>query len=74
MERSPIISSLFHIRVQSLLFTLAALDIFFILHAYQTTVAKGASVQLVYGFEYCILIIMIVNIFVKVCFVFLYFF
>ncbi|XP_077300629.1 septin interacting protein 3 isoform X2 [Arctopsyche grandis] len=65
MERSPVIGSLFHIRVQSLLLTLAGLDIFFIFHAYQTTVTKGASVQLVYGFEYCILIIMIVNIFIK---------
>lgn len=72
MERSPVIGTLFHIRVQSLLLTLAGLDIFFIFHAYQTTVTKGASVQLVYGFEYCILIIMIANIFIKVfskCFV-----
>ena len=49
MERSPSISALFHIRVISLAVLLGFLDINFIIHAYQSTLTKGASVQLVFG-------------------------
>ena len=45
---------------------LAHADFYFIHHAYQFTASKGPSVQLVFGFEYSILIIMIVNILIKV--------
>ncbi|XP_067012476.1 E3 ubiquitin-protein ligase synoviolin B isoform X2 [Anabrus simplex] len=65
MERSPVISWLFHIRVVSLLLMLGALDLHFVGHAYQSTVTKGASVQLVFGFEYAILFTIIVNICIK---------
>lgn len=65
MERSPVIGWLFHMRVLSLLTVLGALDYYFIGHAYQSTVTKGASVQLVFGFEYAILITMVVNIAIK---------
>nr|CAD7393045.1 unnamed protein product [Timema cristinae] len=65
MERSPDISWLFHIRVLSLLTLLGALDLHFVGHAYQSTVTKGASVQLVFGFEYAILLTIIVNISIK---------
>lgn len=65
MERSPVISWLFHIRVSSLLFLLAILDFFFVNLAYHSTIAKGASVQLVFGFEYAILLSVVVNIFLK---------
>lgn len=65
MERSPVIGRLFHLRILSLLTVLAHLDILFIMHAYESTVMLGASVQLVFGFEYAILIIMIVNITIK---------
>ena len=65
MERSPSISALFHIRVISLAALLAIIDINFILHAYQSTLSKGASVQLVFGFEYAILVIIIANTLVK---------
>lgn len=37
----------------------------FIDHAYQSTVTKGASVQLVFGFEYAILGTIIINIAIK---------
>ncbi|CAH2094627.1 unnamed protein product [Euphydryas editha] len=65
MERSPVIGWLFHIRILSLLMLLAHADLYFIHHAYAFTATKGPSVQLVFGFEYSILIIMIVNILIK---------
>ncbi|XP_047537281.1 E3 ubiquitin-protein ligase synoviolin [Vanessa atalanta] len=65
MERSPVIGWLFHIRILSLLMLLAQADLYFIHHAYAFTATKGPSVQLVFGFEYSILIIMIVNILIK---------
>lgn len=65
MERSPVISWLFHVRVLSLLAVLGFLDFHFIGHAYQSTITKGASVQLVFGFEYAILITMVINIAIK---------
>ncbi|GLV36329.1 septin interacting protein 3 [Carabus blaptoides fortunei] len=65
MERSPVIGWLFHVRVLSLLAVLGMLDFHFIGHAYQSTITKGASVQLVFGFEYAILITMVVNIAIK---------
>ncbi|KAJ8898048.1 hypothetical protein PR048_003408 [Dryococelus australis] len=65
MERSPVISWLFHIRVLSLLMMLGSLDMFFVSHAYQSTITKGASVQLVFGFEYAILLTIIINISIK---------
>ncbi|CAB3245815.1 unnamed protein product [Arctia plantaginis] len=65
MERSPVIGWLFHVRILTLLLLLANCDFYFIHHAYQFTASKGPSVQLVFGFEYSILIIMIVNILIK---------
>lgn len=56
---------LFHIRVLGLLLVLGMLDVYFVGHAYQSTVSKGASVQLVFGFEYAILITMAINISIK---------
>ncbi|WAR18781.1 SYVNB-like protein [Mya arenaria] len=51
MERSPVISYLFHIRVVSLLTFLSVVDAYSINYAYYSTLSKGASVQLVFGFE-----------------------
>ncbi|KAK6621529.1 hypothetical protein RUM44_001336 [Polyplax serrata] len=65
MERSPVISWIFHARVSALLIILVALDVLFICHAYQSTITKGASVQLVFGFEYAILTTIIFNIAIK---------
>lgn len=49
----------------ALLLLLACLDAAFIIVAYQSTVSKGASVQLVFGFEYAILATIILNITIK---------
>ncbi|KPJ18191.1 E3 ubiquitin-protein ligase synoviolin B [Papilio machaon] len=65
MERSPVIGLLFHLRILTLLTLLTHADFFFIHHAYQFTTSKGPSVQLVFGFEYSILLIMIINIVIK---------
>ncbi|RWS25700.1 E3 ubiquitin-protein ligase synoviolin B-like protein [Leptotrombidium deliense] len=65
MERSPNISLLFHVRVVSLLTLLGSLDILFVNLAYYTTLTKGASVQLVFGFEYAILLTVVINILLK---------
>ncbi|XP_035697938.1 E3 ubiquitin-protein ligase synoviolin-like [Branchiostoma floridae] len=65
MERSPVISWLFHIRVISLLLVLGCLDAMFISHAYHSTLIRGATVQLVFGFEYAILLTMVITTFVK---------
>lgn len=65
MERSPTISALFHLRVVSLNFLLALVDIQFIMHAYTSTLTKGPSVQLVFGFEYAILLTIVANTVVK---------
>ncbi|XP_068618913.1 E3 ubiquitin-protein ligase synoviolin A [Battus philenor] len=65
MERSPVIGVLFHVRILTLLTLLSHVDLYFIHHAYQFTTYKGPSVQLVFGFEYSILTIMICNILIK---------
>jgi len=65
MERSPVITVLFHLRVLSLALVLSSMDLFFIQHAYTSTLTKGASVQLVFGFEYAILLTIVINTLVK---------
>ncbi len=65
MERSPSISFAFHLRVISLAALLALVDINFILHAYTSTLTKGPSVQLVFGFEYAVLLTITANTLVK---------
>lgn len=65
MERSPIISWLFHFRIISLMCVLSLLDTYFVSHAYHSTVSGGASAQIVFGFEYMILLMIVVNIVIK---------
>ncbi|XP_072929884.1 E3 ubiquitin-protein ligase synoviolin [Epargyreus clarus] len=65
MERSPVIGWLFHVRIVTLMVLLSNADLYFIHHAYIFTAARGPSVQLVFGFEYSILIIMLLNIMIK---------
>uniref|UniRef100_A0A8C6SHA1 RING-type E3 ubiquitin transferase n=1 Tax=Neogobius melanostomus TaxID=47308 RepID=A0A8C6SHA1_9GOBI len=65
MERSPNISWLFHIRVLSLMALLAVLDFLFVNHACHSIITRGASVQLVFGFEYAILLTMVLTTFIK---------
>lgn len=49
----------------ALLAVLGYMDYLFVGHAYQSTITKGASVQLVFGFEYAILLTIICNIGIK---------
>ncbi|GFN97115.1 E3 ubiquitin-protein ligase synoviolin, partial [Plakobranchus ocellatus] len=65
MERSPAISWKFHLRALSLMFVLGLLDILFVRHAFYSTLLKGPSVQLVFGFEYEILLTVVVMTFIK---------
>ncbi|XP_015171293.1 PREDICTED: E3 ubiquitin-protein ligase synoviolin A isoform X1 [Polistes dominula] len=65
MERSPVITWLFHLRVVTLLGLLFIINLTMIHYAYNTTATKGPSVQLVFGFEYAILLTVVINITVK---------
>jgi E3 ubiquitin-protein ligase synoviolin len=65
MERSPNINILFHVRIVSLLTVLATCDIAFMYFAYNSIITKGAGTQLVFGFEYAILLATILNIVMK---------
>ncbi|XP_059371484.1 E3 ubiquitin-protein ligase synoviolin-like [Carassius carassius] len=65
MERSPNISWVFHFRVLSLMVLLAVLDFLFVNHACHTIITRGASVQLVFGFEYAILMTVVFTTFIK---------
>uniref|UniRef100_A0AAY4DD37 RING-type E3 ubiquitin transferase n=1 Tax=Denticeps clupeoides TaxID=299321 RepID=A0AAY4DD37_9TELE len=65
MERSPNISWIFHFRVVSLMVVLGVLDFLFVNHACHSIMTRGASVQLVFGFEYAILMTMVLTTFIK---------
>ncbi|RXG72105.1 E3 ubiquitin-protein ligase synoviolin [Armadillidium vulgare] len=65
MERSPVITMLFHIRVTSLLLLLMLLDFLLLNYSCLSTITQGATVQLVFGFEYAILLTVGFNIAVK---------
>lgn len=65
MERSPVITWLFHLRIATLLSLLFAINLTMINYAYNTTASKGPSVQLVFGFEYAILLTVVINITIK---------
>ncbi|KAK3745505.1 hypothetical protein QZH41_009906, partial [Actinostola sp. cb2023] len=65
MERSPVLTCLFHLRGVTLLTLLGMTDSFLIHVAYNTTIQSGASVQLVFGFEYAILLTIVATILMK---------
>lgn len=65
MERSPVITMLFHARIVGLMALLLILDMNFVYFAYNHTLSKGASVQLVFGFEYAILFVTVISTFFK---------
>lgn len=65
MERSPVITLLFHLRIWSLLTLLMTLDMTFVYEAYTYTIVKGATVQIVFGFEYAILLVLVVSSFIR---------
>ncbi|KAI1723942.1 ring finger domain-containing protein [Ditylenchus destructor] len=65
MERSPVITLLFHARIMGILSLLSAVDSYFISHAFFTTLMRGASAQIVFGFEYAVLLTMVAHITIK---------
>lgn len=65
MERSPVLAWLFHVRVVSLLMLLGIFDYYLLLHSYYTTLVSGPSVQLVFGFEYAILLTIVATTAIK---------
>jgi len=65
MERTPIITLLFKLRVITLVSLLLLLDVFFVYFSYLSTISKGPSVQLVFGFEYSVLAVAVISIFSK---------
>ncbi|KAH8276209.1 hypothetical protein KR026_004604 [Drosophila bipectinata] len=65
MERSPVLGWLFHIRVGSLLTMLGIFDYLLLMHAYNSSLVRGPSVQLVFGFEYAILLTVIASTAIK---------
>ncbi|XP_039490776.1 E3 ubiquitin-protein ligase HRD1 [Drosophila santomea] len=65
MERSPVLGWLFHIRVGSLLTVLGILDYVLLIHAYNSTLVRGPTVQMVFGFEYAILLTVIASTAIK---------
>ena len=65
MERSPQISTSFHVRILSLLGLLTAVDAIYVRTGVHTTLTRGASAQLVFAFEYAVLLTNIFMILVK---------
>ncbi|XP_037946177.1 E3 ubiquitin-protein ligase HRD1-like [Teleopsis dalmanni] len=65
MERSPVLGWLFHLRVGSLLTILGIVDYILLVHAYNSTLVRGPTVQLVFGFEYAILLTLIASTLIK---------
>ncbi|EDW99262.1 E3 ubiquitin-protein ligase HRD1 [Drosophila yakuba] len=65
MERSPVLGWFFHIRVGSLLTVLGVLDYVLLIHAYNSTLVRGPTVQMVFGFEYAILLTVIASTAIK---------
>ena len=53
MERSPLITLTFHARILGISALLSAINSHFISSAYFYTMTKGASAQIVFGFEVC---------------------
>ncbi len=51
MERSPLISWAFHLRVITLLLILGGLDYIFMRSAWKSIATKGLSVEIVFGLE-----------------------
>uniref|UniRef100_A0A5S6QV17 E3 ubiquitin-protein ligase hrd-1 n=1 Tax=Trichuris muris TaxID=70415 RepID=A0A5S6QV17_TRIMR len=65
MERTPVVTALFCARMMGLIAVLSAVDSYHVSHAYFTTLLRGASVQLVFGFEYAVLLTIILQIAIK---------
>uniref|UniRef100_A0A183BTK3 E3 ubiquitin-protein ligase hrd-1 n=1 Tax=Globodera pallida TaxID=36090 RepID=A0A183BTK3_GLOPA len=61
MERSPVLTLLFHARILGIISLLSAIDSYFISHAFFTTLMRGAGAQIVFGFEYAVLLTMVAH-------------
>ncbi|KAL3083006.1 hypothetical protein niasHS_010808 [Heterodera schachtii] len=61
MERSPMLTLLFHARILGIISLLSAIDSYFISHAFFTTLMRGAGAQIVFGFEYAVLLTMVAH-------------
>ncbi|CAF1132676.1 unnamed protein product [Adineta steineri] len=65
MEQSPVLGPIFHARTIGLWTVLCLCDYLFILLAYIHVMSTGASVEIVFGFEYAILLISMITIALK---------
>ena len=65
MERNLFISWIFHFRIISLIVLFSVVDISFLKHATDSLLLKGFSVQVIFGFEYLILLLLVVTITLK---------
>lgn len=65
MERSPVITLRFHLRMLTVLACLGFADSYFVSSAYFTTITRGASAQIVFGFEYAILLALVLHVAIK---------
>lgn len=65
MERSPLISWVFHLRIVSLLLLLGGLDYLFIRSAWHSVTSRGLSVEIVFGLEYAIMLLNAINTFLR---------
>ncbi|KAJ3046449.1 E3 ubiquitin-protein ligase synoviolin [Rhizophlyctis rosea] len=67
MEQSPNMTLKFHARMISIISILTLVDILMITYAAEDTLLKGATMMIVFGFEYMILLSMITSTAVKYC-------
>uniref|UniRef100_A0A1I7T5E8 E3 ubiquitin-protein ligase hrd-1 n=1 Tax=Caenorhabditis tropicalis TaxID=1561998 RepID=A0A1I7T5E8_9PELO len=65
MERSPVITLRFHLRMMTVLAALGFADSYFVSSAYFSTLTRGASSQIVFGFEYAILLAQVLHVTIK---------
>ncbi|TKR88750.1 hypothetical protein L596_012948 [Steinernema carpocapsae] len=65
MERSPIITITFHTRIISLLAFLSAIDSYCVSNAYFYSLKAGVTAQMVFGFEYAVMMTMVAHVAIK---------
>uniref|UniRef100_A0A1I7Y8G8 E3 ubiquitin-protein ligase hrd-1 n=1 Tax=Steinernema glaseri TaxID=37863 RepID=A0A1I7Y8G8_9BILA len=65
MERSPVITISFHTRIISLLALLSAIDSYSISSAYFYSLQAGVTAQMVFGFEYAVMMTMVIHVAIK---------
>ncbi|KAI8821028.1 uncharacterized protein EV422DRAFT_50022 [Fimicolochytrium jonesii] len=65
MEQSPNPSLGWHLRMQIMMALLTVVDLIMVLYSVQHTTTRGASMMIIFGFEYTILLSLILSTFVK---------